>query len=153
MIESQSMEKSLGGKKILIDTNIILYLTDATPPYGRLSRHLFGMIERGDLAAIFSIISIAEVVQGLIRKDDYSKAGEIKDYLLNFPHTACQDITPEVLDMIGNDHRVNWSRLRTIDSLIIASGLVNGVEKIVSHDAHFRAAISGDLFFSFDSKS
>ncbi len=152
MIELQTLKKALAGKKILVDTNIIIYLTDATPPYAGLSRQLFEMIERGDLSAVFSIISIAEVMQGLIKKGDYPNADEIKTYLLNFPNTACQDITPEVLDLIGNDHRIDWSRLRTIDSLIIASGLVNGVENIVSQDAHFRAAISGGLFFSLDGK-
>ncbi len=153
MIEPQTLKKTLARKRILVDTNIIIYLTDATPPYASLSRQLFEMIERGEIFAVFSIISIAEVMQGLIKKGDHNSAGEIKTYLLNFPNTACQDITPEVLEKIGNDNRIHWSRLRTIDSLIIASGLVNGVEKIVSNDAHFRGAISGGLFFPFNGKS
>jgi len=153
MIEPQTLKKALAGKKILVDTNIIIYLTDATPPYANWSRQLFELIERGDIFAVFSIISIAEVIQGLIKKGDHRNAGEIKNYLLNFPNTECQSVTPEVLEQIGNDHRIHWSRLRTIDSLIIASGLVNGVEKIVSNDTHFRSAISGGLLFSFNGKS
>ncbi len=153
MVEPQTLKKALAGKKILVDTNIIIYLTDATPPYASLSRQLFELIERGDIFAVFSIISIAEVMQGLIKKGDHRNAGEIKTYLLNFPHTECQNVTPEVLEQIGDDHRIHWSRLRTIDSLIIASGLVNGVEKIVSNDVHFRSAISGGLFFPFNGKA
>ena len=153
MIQAQVIKKLLAGKKILVDTNIIIYLTDAIPPYANLSRQLFQMIEGGDISAVFSIASIAEVMQGLIKKGDSHTAAEIKTYLLNFPNAVCQDITPDVLEKIGNDHRIQWARLRTIDSLIVASGLVNGVEKIVSNDSHFRAAIPGELFFSFEGKS
>jgi predicted nucleic acid-binding protein len=153
MIQAQMIKKILAGKKILVDTNVIIYLTDAIPLYANLSRQLFEMIEGGDISAVFSIASIAEVMQGLIKKGDSQTAAEIKTYLLNFPNALCQDITPDVLEKIGNDRRVQWSRLRTIDSLIVASGLVNGVGKIVSNDSHFRAAISEELFFSFDGKS
>ena len=150
MIEPPTLGKALAGKRILIDTNIIIYLTDATPPYATLARQLFAMIEKGEVFAVFSIISIAEVMQGLIKKGDPQTAGEIKTFLLNFPNTECQDITPAVLATMGNDPRIQWPRLRTVDSLIIASGLVHGVQKIVSHDAHFQSAVSRELFFSFD---
>lgn len=153
MIQAQMIKKALAGKKILVDTNVIIYLTDAIAPYDNLSRQLFQMIEGGDISGVFSITSIAEVMQGLIKKGDSQTAAEIRTYLLNFPNAVCQDITPDVLERIGNDRRVQWSRLRTIDSLIVASGLINAVEKIVSNDAHFRAAISEELFFSFQGKA
>ena len=150
MIEPPILRKALAGKRVLIDTNIIIYLTDATPPYASLARQLFAMIEKGEVSAVFSILSIAEVVQGLIRKGELRTAGEIKTFLLNFPNTECQNITPAVLERIGNDPRIQWPRLRTVDSLIIASGLSNGVQKIISQHAHFQSAVSRELFFSFD---
>ena len=150
MIEPPILRKALAGKRVLIDTNIIIYLTDATPPYASLARQLFAMIEKGEVSAVFYILSIAEVVQGLIRKGELRTAGEIKTFLLNFPNTECQNITPAVLERIGNDPRIQWPRLRTVDSLIIASGLSNGVQKIISQDAHFQSAVSRELFFSFD---
>jgi predicted nucleic acid-binding protein len=150
MIEPPILRKALAGKRILIDTNIIIYLTDATPLYATLARQLFAMIEKGQISAVFSIISIAEVMQGLIKKGESRTAGEIKTFLLNFPNTECQDITPAVLATMGNDPRIQWARLRTVDSLIIASGLIHGVQKIVSQDAHFQSAVSRELIFSFD---
>ena len=108
------------------------------------------MIEKGEVPAVFSILSIAEVMQGLIKRGDPQTAGEIKLFLLNFPNTACQEITPAVLEKMGKDPRIQWPRLRTVDSLIIASGLVHEVQKIVSQDAHFQSAVSRELFFSFD---
>jgi len=151
MIDLPLIRKTLAGKRVLIDTNIIIYLIDGTPPYATLARQLFVMIEKGEIFAVFSILSIAEVMNGLIRKGDPRTAGEVRTFLLNFPNVECQDISPAVLAKIGNDPRIQWVRLRTVDSLIIASGLVKGVQRILSQDAHFRSAISSELFFSLDS--
>ena len=52
------LEKAVIGKKVLIDTNVIIYLTDKVAPYDILSRRLFEMIENGDVAAVISIISV-----------------------------------------------------------------------------------------------
>ena len=150
VISRSALTRSVSGKRILVDSNIIIYLTDSIVPYEKLSRHLFEIIEKGDAFACFSSISVAEVMQGPIKTNKAKIALELKDYLLNFPNSICQDIDKVVLDRIGGDNRVNWSRLRTTDSLIIASGLVNTVDRIVSNDRHFRTAISGDFVISFD---
>ena len=53
---------------MLIDTNIINYLTDTIQPYEPLSRLIFEMIETGDASAVLSIISIAEIMKGPIKR-------------------------------------------------------------------------------------
>jgi hypothetical protein len=53
-----------------------------------------------------------------------------------------------VIEEIGKDQRIEWKSLRTIDALIIASGLVNEVELIVSNDTHFQSALPEDLVVS-----
>jgi len=40
--------------------------------------------------------------------------------------------------------------LRTTDSLIIASGLENGVDLFISNDAHFKKAIPDGMSVSLD---
>lgn len=91
-ISLETLEKAVKGKSVLVDTNVIIYLTDAIHPYAPLSRRLFEMIESGDVFACFSIISIAEVMQGPLRKGSKHNAMEVRDYLLNFPNTICQEI-------------------------------------------------------------
>jgi predicted nucleic acid-binding protein len=143
------VRKALYGKKVLVDSNVIIYLTDAIKPYEELSRYLFQMIEKGDVYALFSMVSVAEVMLGPLKKGLIQNAMDVKTYLLNFPNSSCQDITGEVLDKIGKDQRVKWPKLRTVDALIIASGLVNNVDRIVSNDVHFQNAIPETLLFSF----
>jgi predicted nucleic acid-binding protein len=143
------VKKALTGKRILVDSTVIIYLTDAIKLYHELSRCLCQMIEKGDAYAIFSMASIAEVMLGPLKKGLFQNAMDVKTYLLNFPNSSCQDITGEVLDKIGEDQRVKWPKLRTVDALIIASGLANNVDRIVSNEVHFQNALPEALLFSF----
>ena len=151
-ISPAHLERQLTGKKVLIDTNIVIYLTDKVEPYEDLSKLLFTLIEEGNVDAIMSVISIAEVMQGPLKKGLTDNALRVKEYLLNFPNMSCQTINGDVLEIIGLDNRIKWENLRTIDGLIIASGLRNHVDKIISNDLHFKQAVEKDLLVSFDKK-
>lgn len=150
MISIGTLKKAVAGKKVLIDTNIIIYLTDAIEPYAAIAQSFFKLIEDGNAEAVISTLSIGEVMQGPIRKDEYSLASEVRDYLVNFPNSHYQKITYDVLACVGNDKRIDWKRLRTMDSLIIASGLVNQADLFISNDKHFQKALQKDMLLSFD---
>ena len=150
MISKSTLKKAVQSKKVLIDSNIIIYLTDSVQPYDSLAQTLFRMIEAGEAEAVFSILSIGEVVQGPLRKGNIHLATKVRDYLLNFPNTHCQETTFDVLEKIGDDSRIIWKKLRTVDSLIICSGLVCDIQLIVSNDKHFKASLPKDLILSFN---
>ena len=152
LIAPSELKRRIRGKKLLIDTNIIIYLTDTIPPYEPLSRLIFEMIETGDASAVLSIISVAEIMKGPINVGQYHNALDVKKYLLNFPNIFCQEITLGVLKHIGGNNLVDWTKLRTTDSLIIASGLENGVDLFVSNDAHFKKALHEGLSLSLDAE-
>lgn len=149
-ISASILKRRIKGKKILIDTNIIIYLTDRIQPFESLSKLLFEMIERGDATASLSIISVIEVMQGPLKKGFHQNAEDVKNYLLNFPNICCQEITTDVLEHIGSNNLIKWSKLRALDSLIIASGLEQNVELFVSNDDHFKRAIPRNLLQSFN---
>jgi predicted nucleic acid-binding protein len=149
MISVPYLKKAVAGRRVLIDSNIIIYLTDSVEPYQNMAKHLFRMVEAGDSEAVISTLSVAEVMQGPIKQHQQAMAQEVKDYLVNFPNCRCQEITLDVLELIGSDGRIEWDALRVMDSLIIASGLVNGVDIFVSNDRHFRKAIPKAMMLSF----
>jgi predicted nucleic acid-binding protein len=151
-ISVSSLEKAVSGKKVLIDTNIIIYLTDNVLPYAALSHRLFEMIENGDTKGIVSIISIGEIMQGPLRKGLDQAALEVKDYLINFPNLSCEELTFSVLDIVGVDPKIAWPKLRTLDAMIIATALKNRANKIISNDNHFKQALPKDLLLSFGKK-
>ena len=138
------LEKKVAGKNVLIDTNIIIYLLEETEPYAELCRLLFELVETGKVRACVSALSVAEVMQGPLRKGDAETAHTIKEYLLNFPNMVCRPIDASVLNTVGIDTRVAWAKLRAVDSLIIASGLCH-VDLIISNDRHFRNAVPNDM--------
>ena len=150
MISELSLKKAVKGKKVLIDSNIIIYLTDSIQPYDYLARLLFQILEDGDIEAVISILTISEVMQGPLRRGNNKIAFEVRDYLVNFPNSYCQDITFDVLEKIGNDSRVNWKMLRTVDSLIIASGILHNVSLFISNDNHFKKSLPRNMLLSFD---
>ena len=150
MISLSRLHRTVEGHKVLIDSNIIIYLTDSVQPYAPLSKALFEIVEAGDAKAVVSILSISEVMQGPIKKNDYTMAMEVKDYLTNFPNCYSQEITTGVLEIVGNDERVNWNGLRTVDSLIVASGIINGVDLFISNDRHFKKSLPREMVLSFD---
>lgn len=153
MVDTKALKRSVQGRKILVDSNIIIYLTDEIPPYNDFSRELFSMIEAGDTEAVFSILSVSEVMQGPLKAGKSDIAAQVKNYLLNFPNGTCQEITSAVLDYVGMDKRVNWQALRTVDSLIIASGLNAQVDLFVSNDRHFIQSLPPNMLLSFCASS
>jgi predicted nucleic acid-binding protein len=150
LITPLRLKNAVSGKKVLLDTNVIIYLTDDIEPYARLSRLMLEMVESGDTVAVMSILTVAEVMQGPLKKGNIKSAIEVKEYLLNFPNTVCQEINGDVVERMGKDQRICWPKLRTIDSLIVACGLAHGVDRIVSNDSHFKKALPADLVLSFD---
>ncbi|MFP4194607.1 MAG: type II toxin-antitoxin system VapC family toxin [Desulfobacterales bacterium] len=152
MIDVRTLKKSVRGKKVLIDSNIIIYLTEEIAPHHQLSRQLFSMIEEGCGSAVISILSVSEVMQGPLRSGKIDIATSVRNYLLNFPNSHCQEITSGVLDCVGQDERVNWKTLRTMDTLIIASGLYARVDLFVSNDSHFINSIPPEMMLSFENR-
>jgi len=111
---------------------------------------LFNLIEENKTTAVVSALSIAEVIQGPVKKGATDIVRQVREYLLNFPNMKCQAIDENVLELFGSDKRVGWPFLRVVDSLIISSGLYNEVDLIISNDRHFKKAVSKDLIVSFD---
>jgi predicted nucleic acid-binding protein len=150
MISGSDLREAISGRTVLIDSNIIIYLTDSIDPYQSMAKLLFRMVEAGEVNAVISILSVCEVMQGPLKQSRNALALEVKDYLIHFPHCRCEPITADVLELIGSDRSIDWKGLRVIDSLIIASGLVSGVDIFVSNDRHFQTAIPKSMMLSFD---
>jgi len=150
MIADSRLIKAVTGRKVLIDSNIIIFLIALVEPYQRLAKLLFRMVEAGDVFALISILSVSEVMQGPIKNNRHTLALELKDYLLNFPNCLCQEITLPVLEKVGSDGSIRWNGLRTIDSLIVASGLANDVDLFVSNDRHFQNALPPKMILTLE---
>ncbi len=144
----RAVKQRIKGKKVLIDSNIIIYLTEEIEPCCNLAHEIFSMVEEGKSLAVISILSVSEVMQGPLRSGMIEAAIAVKNYLTNFPNSICQQVNTDVLDWVGRDQRVNWETLRAIDSLIVASGLQADVDFFLSNDRHFGRSLPSKMLLS-----
>ena len=79
LLRPSDLENLILGKRILIDTNIIIYLTDRIWPYEELSRSLFSLIEEGRAEGVISLVSVAEVMQGPLKMGMQDKALKVRE--------------------------------------------------------------------------
>ena len=86
MISAARLRKSVTGRKVLIDNNVIICLTDDIEPYQNLAKRLFGMIKAGQADAVISILSVGEVMHGPLKRSNPALAMQVRDYLVNFPN-------------------------------------------------------------------
>jgi len=151
LISTKKLHAAVKNKKVLIDSNVIIYLTEDVHPYNETAQLLFTMVEEGAAEAVISILSVAEVMTGPLRKGYSQIALEVRNYLLNFPNVYCQEVTLDVLEVVGNEERIEWTGLRATDSLIIASGLINDVDLFISNDIHFIKSIPEEMIIYLNS--
>lgn len=140
----------LFGRSVLIDTNVVVYLTENVATYGPLADFVFRSLEEGRFTAVLSAVTIAEVMMGPLRSGRPDLARRVERYLLAFPNTTCQAVDSRVLAALGADSRVRWERLRAVDALILASGLAAGADLVLSNDQRWRGALGTDLLVTFD---
>ena len=79
LLRPSDLENLILGKRVLIDTNIIIYLTDRIWPYEELSRSLFSLIEEGQAEGVISLVSVAEVMQGPLKMGMQDKALKVRE--------------------------------------------------------------------------
>ena len=78
LINLHELKKAVSGKRLLIDTNVIIYLTDSITPYNTLSALLFEVIEKGETTAVISIISVAEIMRCPLKNNLIQNAKDVK---------------------------------------------------------------------------
>lgn len=126
------------GMKICLDTNIFLNVKNKEEPFYQYSEAILNAIDNGDLEAIVSIITIAELCVG------YYKAGEIigKDEfiagLYSNQHYDIIDMNLKIADKSGEIK--NKSNLKLPDCIITASTLLEGASCLITNDERFEKA-------------
>ncbi len=122
--------------KILIDTMYIEeILTRDEPPYTTFA----DAIDAGKIIGISSVVSITELVKVLGKKDMNRMQSTIHD--LKSSEIILIDVTQPVAERAGN-LRLKYN-IPTVDSLIAATGLTEGIKHVLTRDdRHFEPIIN-----------
>ena len=126
----------LHERTVLIDTApLIAYIAKETP-YLELVRPLFQAIAKGDLHAVTSMITVAEVLVHPLREDDTELAAQYQDILLHSGNLATLPVSEEIALKTAEVRATH--NLRMPDAIQVATALVSGASVFITNDKRLR---------------
>ncbi len=126
------------GLKVTLDTNIFLNVKNKEEKFYSYSKKILDAVDRSEIEAIVSIITIAELCVG------YYKNKEIKDKedfiagLYANKSYKIIDFGLKLADMSGDIK--NTTHLKLPDCIIIASSILEQVPILITNDSKFDKA-------------
>lgn len=121
---------------IAIDTCIFIYQWEANPRYSPLSDLVFSSVERSDLLAVTSTISMTELLVHPYRDKKISEVNDLMGLLSDYPNLSW--ISPDLAIAARAAQLRAVHGLQTADALQAATALELRVTAIVTNDPIFR---------------
>jgi len=117
--------------KIIIDTNVFISIINDEAD-SSASRELLDKVDSGELKAIVSTITLAELAEGYYQVDDEKGWMQTLQHIISSYNYTLIELDYKVADKAGRI-RVETG-LSLPDSIIVASGLIGRAEYIVTYD-------------------
>lgn len=127
-----SLLKELKDQKIAIDSMIFIYAFEAHPTYVSFLRRFFSSIEKGEIAAVTSTVTITECLTHPYRMKDYPLAIQYMMLFKNFPHLLVFPVTDDIAERAAR-LRANQN-LKKPDALQVATALLSGSNFFLTND-------------------
>ncbi len=126
------------GITAVLDTNIFLNVKNREKPYSASSRQVLDAVDDGQIQAIVSAVSIAEMCSGYYSAGDERGKDEFITHLVSSQKFTIVNLDLKVADVAGTIRAETGLRLP--DAIIVASGLARQASYIVTHDEEFKKA-------------
>ncbi len=124
--------KALQGKKVALDTMIFIYAFEEHPLYLPLLRPFFREVEKGNIFAVTSTISLTKCLVQPFRAKAVELAARYKTLFHHFPHLSVIAVSAEIAE------RAAWLRsqyhLKTPDAIHIATAFVSESHVFLTND-------------------
>lgn len=123
-------------KKIALDTSLFIYQWEAHPVYSPLTDFVFASIERSDVVAVSSTITMSELLVHPYRDDDIARVNELFGDLSTFPNL---DWIAPGLGIAAAAAKIRATyRLRTPDALQAATAIEAKATAMLTNDPIFK---------------
>jgi len=123
-------------RRVALDTCIFIYQWEGNPRYSPLTDCIFSALERSDLVAVTSSITMTELLVHPYRNADVVKINELFGLLSTYPDLEWIAPSLEVAARAA-EIRAQFG-LRTPDALQAANAVHNKVTSFVTNDPTFR---------------
>jgi predicted nucleic acid-binding protein len=138
-----SFLKDLESQKVGLDTMIFIYAFEEHPGYLPLLKHFFSVLEKGQIEAVTSTISITECLVQPYRKKDFALAARYMVLFRNFPHLSIIPITDDVAERAAF-LRAHYN-LKTPDAIQVATALISGCRAFLTNDENLTSVEGIDI--------
>jgi predicted nucleic acid-binding protein len=127
-----SFLKGLKSQKVGVDTMIFIYAFEEHPGYLALLKNFFRVVEKGEIEAVTSTMSITECLAQPYRKKDFALAARYMVLFRNFPHLSVLPMTDDVAERAAF-LRAHYN-LKTPDAIQVATALISGCRAFLTND-------------------
>ncbi len=128
--------KTLRGQRVYLDTNIFIYAYEAHPQFLAVVTALFKTIESGDMQAVTSELTLAEVLVRPIQNRNRSAQHAYKQALQNSAHLI---VHPMRADILTEAARLRATAGLTLpDAIHAATARASGCKFIITNDEQFK---------------
>ena len=130
--------KKLKGHKVALDTMVFIYAFENLPSYLSLIKPLLHEVEKGEMEAVTSTLTIAECLVQPYRRKNTILAAHYWVLFRNFPHLSVLPLTEEITDRTAF-LRAHY-RLKTPDAIQLATAFIAKCYAFLTNDVNFPSA-------------
>ncbi len=117
---------------ICLDTMVFIYHFESHPRYRSATLAVFESIERGEISAVTSVLSLLEVLTGVRKAGNPALEKQYRWVFRSFPNLKLIPVDEEVAEE-GSWLRAKYG-IRTPDAIQIGAALVSGSDGFVTND-------------------
>jgi predicted nucleic acid-binding protein len=130
--------RDLRGHQVALDSMIFIYAFEEHPIYQAILKSFFHFLEKGEMNAVTSVITITECLVQPYRKKDFTLSAQYLFLFRNFPHLSIISLTDDIAERAAF-LRAQYN-LRTPDAVQLATALVSGCHAFLTNDDRFLVA-------------
>ncbi len=131
---------TITGQSIYLDANILIYAVEDLTAVGQKIRTLFSRFDSGELHAVTSELSLAEVLAKPIRDGKQAIQDEYEQFLTNSDALTVMPVTRDVLIRAAQIRAQTSVKLP--DAIHAATSLLKGCTTFLTNDQRFAAITS-----------
>lgn len=125
------------GARVTVDTAPIIYLLEGNPRFLNQFLPLFERIEAGEIVAVVSVVTLAEVLAGPLGSRNEILAERYFKTLTSSNSWRVQQMDPE-LSFTAARIRTRY-HLKLPDAIQVATAIQSGSTALITHDRDFSA--------------
>jgi predicted nucleic acid-binding protein len=133
-----SLLKDLKGRQVGLDTMIFIYAFEEHPAYLPVLKGFFHALEKGEMKAVTSTLTITECLVQPYRKKNFALSAQYLVLFRNFPNLSIIPLTDDIAERAAF-LRAQYN-LRTPDAVQLATALVSGCHAFLTNDDRFLVA-------------